>query len=149
LITVNAKRSDYYTLLGIDRSASAEEIGRAYRRAARATHPDAHPDEPSATERFAAITIAYETLRDPTRRASYDRARPVTSRGVRVQPVGQRPPNPPLRPIHLGRPSRPRVEPLSTPESLNGALPGSVVNDDFFELAALVTWLLRPNWHSP
>ena len=97
---------DYYTVLGIDRSASDDEIGRAYRRAARATHPDIHPGEPSAGERFTAITIAYETLSDPARRAVYDRARPIARRANRVEPVSPRSAKTSVAPIplewHLG-----------------------------------------------
>ena len=59
------QQPDYYAVLGVGRSASAADLDRAYRRAARATHPDVHPDDTSAAERFHAVTIAYETLSDP------------------------------------------------------------------------------------
>jgi hypothetical protein len=59
------QQADYYALLGVGRGASAADVDRAYRRAARATHPDVHPDDASAAERFHAVTIAYETLSDP------------------------------------------------------------------------------------
>lgn len=67
---------DPYSVLGLGREASAAEISRAYRRAARETHPDSHGGDPSA-ERFKAVSDAYETLGDPNRRAAYDRAHPV------------------------------------------------------------------------
>jgi molecular chaperone DnaJ len=64
---------DFYELLGVRRDASVEEIKRAYRQRARELHPDANPDDPSAEERFKAITRAYDVLSDPDQRAAYDR----------------------------------------------------------------------------
>ncbi len=64
--------SDCYEVLGVARNASDEEIKRAYRDLARRYHPDSHPDDPEAEERFKEITLAYETLRDPERRRRYD-----------------------------------------------------------------------------
>ena len=63
---------DYYRTLGVDRGASEPEIKRAYRKLARELHPDVTGDDPRATERFKAVTEAYEVLSDPQRRRSYD-----------------------------------------------------------------------------
>jgi curved DNA-binding protein len=63
---------DYYAGLGVPRSASAEEIQRAYRTLARRAHPDVNK-EPGAEERFKRITEAYHVLSDPDNRRKYDR----------------------------------------------------------------------------
>ena len=67
--------SDYYALLGVARDANEAEIKKAYRRLAMLCHPDrAGPDEKhTAEEKFKEITEAYEVLRDPGKRAAYDR----------------------------------------------------------------------------
>lgn len=91
---------DPYDVLGIPRHASAREVSSAYRRAARATHPDRHPDDPLAAEQFRDLVAAYEILGDPDRRAAHDRgARSVHVVLRRGAPTGQ-------QPIRLGQ-SRP------------------------------------------
>ena len=67
--------TDYYQTLEIDESAPADAVKHAYRRLARACHPDHHPGDPVAEERFKSLQSAYEVLVDPTRRAAYDRSR--------------------------------------------------------------------------
>jgi molecular chaperone DnaJ len=64
--------SDYYALLGCSRSASETEIKKAYRKLAMEYHPDRN-SAPEAEARFKEITEAYEVLRDPDKRAAYDR----------------------------------------------------------------------------
>jgi molecular chaperone DnaJ len=67
-----AEKRDYYEVLGVGRSASADEIRRAYRKAARLHHPDVNRED-GAEERFKEINEAYEVLADADRRAAYDR----------------------------------------------------------------------------
>jgi curved DNA-binding protein len=63
---------DYYGIVGVPRDASADEIKRAYRRRAREHHPDVSK-EPQAEARFKELGEAYEVLKDPVKRAAYDR----------------------------------------------------------------------------
>jgi len=67
-----AKR-DYYEVLGISKSASADEIKKAYRKIAIKFHPDKNPDNPEAEERFKEAAEAYEVLSDDQKRQQYDR----------------------------------------------------------------------------
>jgi curved DNA-binding protein CbpA len=73
--------ASHYELLGLKPTATPDELRRAFRAAAKRVHPDARP---GPTDAMVAVNIAYETLKDPARRATYDRA---LSRGELVAPV--------------------------------------------------------------
>jgi molecular chaperone DnaJ len=64
---------DYYEILGVSRTASADEIKQAYRKLAMRFHPDRNPGDPSAESRFKEVSEAYHVLSDLDRRAHYDR----------------------------------------------------------------------------
>src|SRR5207253_2044146 len=84
---------DLYQLLGVPRDASREEIAQAWRRRARDEHPDARSADAHAPGRFRARAGAWQVLRDPARRAAYDRALarerlPPAARVTVRRPVG-------------------------------------------------------------
>ncbi len=68
-----AAPADPYKTLGVDRSASAEEIKKAHRKLVRQYHPDRNPDDPKAEERFKEIQGAFDILSDEKKKAAYDR----------------------------------------------------------------------------
>jgi curved DNA-binding protein CbpA len=79
---VKAER-DYYAILGVDETASEEEIKRAYRRLALQHHPDRNPGDRRAEERFKQVSEAYAVLMDPGRRRDYDALRRSRQEGSR------------------------------------------------------------------
>ncbi len=67
-----AEEKDYYKILGVERSASADEIKSAYKKMAIKYHPDRNPGDKEAEEKFKQAAEAYDVLRDPDRRSRYD-----------------------------------------------------------------------------
>ena len=67
-----ATKKDYYEILGVKKSASAEEIRKAFRKLARKYHPDVNPGDKSAEEKFKALSEANDVLSDPKKRKIYD-----------------------------------------------------------------------------
>ena len=67
-----AEKRDYYEVLGISKGASDDEIKKAYRRMAKQYHPDLHPDDPKAAEKFKEVNEANDVLSDPQKRQRYD-----------------------------------------------------------------------------
>ena len=65
--------TDPYSVLGVKKDASAEEIQKVYRRLAKKLHPDLNPGNKQAEEKFKAVTAAYDLLGDPAKRTRYDR----------------------------------------------------------------------------
>jgi len=66
-------KKDFYEILGVDRTASDEEIKKAYRQLAHKYHPDKNPGDKNIEEHFKEINAAYEVLKDSNKRAQYDR----------------------------------------------------------------------------
>jgi molecular chaperone DnaJ len=68
----NAPKKDYYEILGVKKSASAEEIRKAFRKLARKYHPDVNPGDKTAEEKFKALSEANDVLSEPKKRKIYD-----------------------------------------------------------------------------
>lgn len=78
---------DLYAALGLKKTATAEEIRKAYRKIAKTCHPDLSPDDPQAEARFKAASAAYDLLKDPEQRARYDRGE-IDAQGQERAPHG-------------------------------------------------------------
>ena len=80
-----AEKRDYYEVLGVAKTATADEIKSAYRKLAMKYHPDRNPDNPEAKEKFTEISEAYEVLSNPEKRQRYDQ---FGHQGVNFGPGG-------------------------------------------------------------
>jgi len=85
---------DFYSVLGVQKKASQDDIKRAFRRLAKKYHPDKHKGDKAAEDRFKEISGAYDVLGDPQKRREYDEMRDAMAHGFTGfsgQPFGERP----------------------------------------------------------
>jgi molecular chaperone DnaJ len=79
---------DYYAVLGVPKTATADEIKKAYRKLARQYHPDSNQGDPTKEAKFKEVSEAYDVLSDSKRRKEYDEARTLFGSGVGGQRAG-------------------------------------------------------------
>jgi curved DNA-binding protein CbpA len=139
------ERRDPYIVLGVARQASGGEIARAYRRAARVSHPDG--GRAGSAERFQAVSDAYDVLRDPRRRAVYDRSHPLArSRTADAREGSVRYAAPGSQHLVLGQPAPSGLVPAQL--SVGDIAEARSVRErgDIEEMFRLALSLLRARW---
>jgi curved DNA-binding protein CbpA len=155
---------DPYQLLGVARQATPAEITQAWRRRARAEHPDARPRDIGAPARFRALAEAYEMLSDPVRRAAYDQeaagqeaqatvpeARSAAGTAVRVTVLsrsGPPAPSPASAPVR-GAPLRAGPVHVEPPDSPPARGPARDERARLMLLAELAVRYLEDVWDRP
>ncbi len=83
---------DYYKTLGVPKDAKPDQIKKAFRKIARENHPDQHPGDKSAEQRFKEASEAHDVLSDPDKRREYDEQRSLFGSGFRppvAAPLGK------------------------------------------------------------
>jgi curved DNA-binding protein CbpA len=146
---------DPYQVLGIGPGATGADIARAYRRLARAVHPDSRPNDPAAAGQFRALSEAYGLLSDPARRAAWDHRHPPRPAPRSAPPRAAAAAGPALWPF----PPALQVWPASRPPVHGAALSAGPVHTqpaapegtsqharpaDDPALARLLAWILSP-----
>lgn len=76
-------QKDFYAELGVSKDASADELKKAYRKLARANHPDSNPGDTAKHDKFKAVAEAYDVVGDPEKRTKYDEMRSLYAGGFR------------------------------------------------------------------
>ena len=82
---MSVEYKDYYKILGVSKNASADEIGKAYKKLARKHHPDLNQNDKKAEDRFKEVNEAHEVLKDPEKRKMYDHLGPNWQNGQNFQ----------------------------------------------------------------
>jgi len=145
--------TDLYQLLVVPREASREEIAQAWRRRARAEHPDSRPRDAAAPGRFRVLAQAYQVLGDPARRAAYDRAlgSGPSGPGAEVPVVRVGPPRlagPGVRPAARA-PGAPLWAGPVRVEGWHRAPAAGGWEEEEEEEAGLALWYLTTEWDRP